>query len=50
MCIEFVGETKPDKPVIGQVTGMVYSFNRQPRMHVDSRDAIYLLGPEYDVC
>lgn len=50
MCIEFVGTEKPETPIIGQVTGMIYPFNRQAAMRIDSRDAVYLLGPEFDLC
>lgn len=50
MSIKFTGTEKPETPVIGQVTGMIYPFNRQAAMNVDARDAIYLLGPEYSEC
>lgn len=36
-------------PIYGPVTGAAYPFHIKKRMYVDRRDAVMLLGPEFDI-
>lgn len=38
---------RPAAPVVGDVTGFPYAFNRQATMFMDVRDAAFFLGPDY---
>lgn len=37
------------EPVIGDVTGVEYRFNARPVLYVDKRDAVFLLGPDFEI-
>lgn len=47
MLLEYKGAAPP-QCVYGEVTNIRYPFNLRRRMYVDTRDAVYLLGPDYD--
>jgi hypothetical protein len=46
MLLEYKGNDP--KAVYGEVTNTRYPFDRRRVCYVDTRDAVYLLGPEYD--
>ena len=37
------------EPLQGEYTGALYSFHRQRKLYVDKRDAVYLMGPEFEM-
>jgi len=34
----------------GDYTGHEYKFNERRLLYVDKRDAVYLMGPEFELC
>jgi hypothetical protein len=36
-------------PVMGDYTGGEYKFDERRLLYVDKRDAVYLLGPDFDM-
>ncbi len=49
MLLEYKGNAPPIT-VYGEVTNKRYPFNLRNKLYVDTRDAVYLLGTEYDSC
>ena len=37
------------QPVMGDYTGAEYRFDRRRKLLVDKRDAVYLMGPDFEV-
>jgi len=37
------------EPVVGQATGIGYRYDVRRRLYVDSRDAVYILGPGFRI-
>ena len=34
-------------PVVGGVTGVLYPFNQKPKLLVDNRDMVFMLGQDF---
>jgi hypothetical protein len=49
MVLEYKG-SDPAQAVYGEVTNTRYPFNLRRKLFVDTRDAVYLLGTDYDSC
>ena len=37
------------EPLQGDYTGAIYAFDQKRLLYVDKRDAVYLLGPDFEV-
>ena len=37
------------EPIMGDYTGAEYNFHRRRKLLVDKRDAVYMMGPEFEV-
>jgi hypothetical protein len=37
------------QPVQGEYTGAWYKFHQRRTMYVDKRDAVYLMGPDFEM-
>lgn len=38
------------EPLQGEYTGAIYRFNERRVLYVDKRDAVYFMGPEFEIC
>lgn len=38
-----------NEPLQGDITGALYMFHERRELYVDKRDAVYLMGPEFEV-
>jgi len=47
MLLEYKG-SEPAQAVYGEVTNTRYPFNLRRKLFVDTRDAVYLLGTEFE--
>jgi len=45
--LEYRG-SEPPQVVYGEVTNIRYPFHLKKRLFVDTRDAVFMLGPDYD--
>ena len=46
MMLKYVGQDDPDT-WYGEITNAPYPFDKNPTLYVDSRDAVFLLGPDF---
>jgi hypothetical protein len=46
--LHYTGEPL-EKPLIGDYTGTVYPFHQKAFLYTDKRDAVFLLGPEFEI-
>ena len=46
--MRYLGADLPE-PLHGDYTGAAYKFNERRLLYVDKRDAVYLMGPEFEM-